>query len=79
MYLAAVSDAESQLQQAEKDNAKSYAAYEYYAAESYVDKAREEASEGHYEDAVEYASRAEALAKRARQRAGYQSASEGGR
>jgi len=48
MYLHEVSDAETQVEKAEADNGKIFATYEYYAAASCLEKAKEEASEGHY-------------------------------
>lgn len=70
MYLVEVSDAETELEHAEEGNAKAYAAYEYYVAASYISKAKEEASEGHYEDALHLATQAQVMAKKAKQRAG---------
>lgn len=53
------------LAQVRTENARFYAPYEYYAAHAYLEKAREEALEGGYEDAVRFARRAARLGQRA--------------
>lgn len=69
MYLADVGDAEDQLKAAEERNARTFAAYEFYSAEVYLEKAHEEASEGHYEEAVRFARNAREFAQQAERRA----------
>lgn len=68
-YLSDVGDAEEQLAAAEQRNARTFAAYEYFAAEVYLEKAREEAGEGHYEEAIRFARNAREFARQAERRA----------
>ena len=60
--------AEKIVAQARAENADYYAPYELYFAEAQLAKAREEAAEGHYEDALEMVSTAEAYGRRALER-----------
>lgn len=69
LYTANVISAGSTVAEAEEAHADLRAPYEFYAAREYLLKAREEASEGHYEAAVRYAGHAVELAQRARDRA----------
>lgn len=59
----------SAVAQAETAGAADRAPYEYYAALSYLEKAREENGEGHYDAAIRYAQRAHDLGNRALRRA----------
>lgn len=54
------------VEEAEQAGAAERAPYEYYLAREYLDKAREEASEANYQDAVELAERARELGENAR-------------
>ena len=67
-YALDASSAEKIVAQARAENADYYAPYELYFAEAQLAKAREEASEGHYEDALEMVSTAEAYGRRALER-----------
>ena len=69
LYTANIISAGSTVAEAEEAHADLRAPYEFYAAREYLLKAREEASEGHYEAAVRYAGRAHELGQRARDRA----------
>ncbi len=69
LYTANVISAGSAVAEAEEAHADLRAPYEFYGAREYLLKAREEASEGHYEAAVRYAGRAHELGERARDRA----------
>jgi len=63
VYTARVMAASNRLDAARDDNARWYAPYEFQMAESHLDKAREEAAEASYEEAVRYARAAEAFAQ----------------
>ncbi|HKU39119.1 MAG TPA: DUF4398 domain-containing protein [Polyangiales bacterium] len=56
------------VEQARAENADYYAPYELYFAEAQLAKAREEAAEGHYEDALQMVGTAEAYGRRALER-----------
>lgn len=60
--------AEAIVAQARAENADYYAPFELYFAEAQLAKAREEAAEGHYEDALQMVSVAEAYGRRALER-----------
>ena len=60
--------AETIVAKARAENADYYAPYELYFAEAQLAKAREEAAEGHYEDALQMVSVAEAYGRRALER-----------
>jgi hypothetical protein len=64
-YSLEVDAADRAVAAARSGNAIYYAPYEIYFAEAHLAKAREEASKGAYEDAIDLASVAEAYAKRA--------------
>lgn len=64
-YAIDVSSAEDIVAEARAQNADYFAPYELYFAEAQLAKAREEAAEGHYEDALEMVSVAEAYGQRA--------------
>lgn len=65
LYVADMLEAETRLEDARAANARFYAPYEYYSADAYLEKAREEAAEGEYEDAVRFAKTASAFGQRA--------------
>jgi hypothetical protein len=67
-YAVDVHSAEDIVAKARAENADYYAPYELYFAEAQLAKAREEAAEGHYEDALEMVSVAEAYGRRALER-----------
>ncbi|MDD9970865.1 MAG: DUF4398 domain-containing protein [Myxococcales bacterium] len=67
LYVSDVLDAEQSLEQARVANARFHAPYEYHAADAYLEKAREEAAEGHYEDAIRFAQSSAHLSRRALQ------------
>jgi hypothetical protein len=67
-YALDASSAEKIVTQARAENADYYAPYELYFAEAQLAKAREEAAEGHYEDALQMVSTAEAYGRRALER-----------
>lgn len=64
-YTSNVIAAEGALEAARDGNARWQAAYEFYSAEIYLEKAREEAAEGQYEDAIRFADAATSYAQRA--------------
>ena len=61
--------AASVVAEAEEAHADERAPYEYYAALAYLEKAREENGEGHYDAAIRYAARARTFGGQARDRA----------
>lgn len=67
-YALDARSAEDIVKKARAENADYYAPYELHFAEAQLAKAREEASEGHYEDALEMVSVAEAYGRRALER-----------
>jgi hypothetical protein len=67
-YAVDAHSAEDIVAKARAENADYYAPYELYFAEAQLAKAREEAAEGHYEDALEMVSVAEAYGRRALER-----------
>jgi hypothetical protein len=68
-YTAEIISAESIVSEAEHADAATLSAYEYYLAREYLVKAREQASEASYEDAVHYAQEAHAAGALARDQA----------
>ena len=54
------------VEQARAANAAEHAPYEYFYAQSYLDKAREEAAEANYQDAIRFAERANEFGTKAR-------------
>jgi hypothetical protein len=58
--------ASSAVEQARVANAAEHAPYEFFIAQSYLDKAREEAAEANYQDAIRFAERANELGTKAR-------------
>lgn len=67
-YAVDAHSAETIVAKARAENADYYAPYELYFAEAQLTKAREEAAEGHYEDALQMVSVAEAYGRRALER-----------
>jgi hypothetical protein len=59
LYTMNVGSAARTVEEARLAEAPDNAPYEYYLAEAYLDKAREEAAEGQYQDARRFASVAE--------------------
>lgn len=77
LYAIQANSASSKLEEAEALGAAQYAAYEYYYARAHFEKARTEAAEADYSDAInlaeiaeEYAEKAIKLARDAHQGAG---------
>ena len=66
VYTADVISAGSVLAEAEAAGAAELSPYEFYAAREYLTKAREEASEAAYEDAIRFADEAGRLGRLAR-------------
>lgn len=64
-YTANMIAAQSALEAARDGNARWLAAYEFYSAQAHLEKAREEAAEGEYEDAIRFADVATSYAQRA--------------
>lgn len=65
-YTFNVIPASSAVEQARVANAAEHAPYEFFIAQSYLDKAREEAAEANYQDAIRFAERANELGTKAR-------------
>jgi hypothetical protein len=65
-YEAEIISAGSIVAEAEHADATEHSPYEYWAAREYLDKAREEAGGGSYEDAIHYAQEAHRYAVDAR-------------
>ncbi len=68
-YTAEIISAESIVSEAEQSDAAELSPYEYYLAREYLVKAREQASEASYEDAVHYAQEAHQAGALARDQA----------
>ncbi len=66
LYLVNISGAAGAVEEARAVGAPTQAPYEYYLAESHLQKAREEAAEANYQDAIHFASVAEENAVKAR-------------
>jgi Domain of unknown function (DUF4398) len=64
-YTLDVTDAERVVARARAENAGYYAPYDLYFAEAHLDKAREEAAQGRYEDAIRAAAVALSHGRRA--------------
>lgn len=67
-YAIDARSAEAIVTKARAENADYYAPYELHFAEAQLAKAREEAAQGHYEDALDMVSVAEAYGRRALER-----------
>lgn len=65
LYAANIAPASRAVERARQADAATYAPYELYLAEAHLHKAREEAGESAYQDAVDYARIAEEQADRA--------------
>lgn len=65
LYTANVAPASSSVEQARLAEAETRAPYEYYLAQAYLEKAREEAAEANYQDAIRFAEASEQNATRA--------------
>jgi len=66
LYTVNVVPASRSVTQAEEANAAEHAPYEYYFASEHLDKAREEAAEASYQDAIRFAEIAEEYGTKAR-------------
>lgn len=66
LYTFNIVPASQAVEQAREANAAEHAPYEYFYAQSYLDKAREEAAEANYQDAVRFAERANEFGTKAR-------------
>lgn len=66
LYTFNIIPAGSNVSQAREANAAEHAPYEYFYAQAYVDKAREESAEGNYQDAIRFAERANEFGSKAR-------------
>jgi hypothetical protein len=66
LYAMEIAAAERALEQAKTESARSYAPYELHYAEANLRKAKQEAAEASYEDAIRYADVAERYSHRAR-------------
>ncbi len=66
LYTFNIIPASQAVEQARAANAAEHAPYEYFYAQSYLDKAREEAAEANYQDAVRFAERANEFGTKAR-------------
>jgi len=65
LYAVDVNDAAERLEEAERLDAPKLAPYEYYSAKVRLDKAREEAAEANYGDAIDLAKESEAFSQKA--------------
>lgn len=65
-YTFNIAPASSAVEQAAEANAAEHAPYELFTARSYLDKAREEAAEANYQDAIRFAERANEYGTKAR-------------
>lgn len=66
LYTFNIIPASQAVEQAREANAAEHAPYEYFYAQSYLDKAREEAAEANYQDAIRFAERANEYGTKAR-------------
>ena len=66
IYTANIISASRAVEQAREARAAEHAPYEYYYAEANLEKAKEEAAEASYEDAVQFAEEAENFGLKAR-------------
>jgi len=76
LYTAEMTAAQAQVERARKEAARWYAPYEYYFAQAHLAKAREEAAEASYEEAIRFARTAGEFGERALQIARRRRASE---
>lgn len=66
LYTFNIIPASQAVEQARQANAAEHAPYEFHYARSYLDKAREEAAEANYQDAIRFAERASEFGTKAR-------------
>ena len=66
LYTFNIVPASQAVEQAREANAAEHAPYEYFYAQSYLDKARDEAAEANYQDTVHFAERANEFGTKAR-------------
>jgi hypothetical protein len=66
LYTFNIIPASQAVEQARQANAAEHAPYEYFYAQSNLDKAREEAAEANYQDAIRFAERANEFGTKAR-------------
>ena len=66
LYTFNIVPASQAVEQAAQANAAEHAPYEYFYARSYLDKAREEAAEANYQDALRFAETANEFGTKAR-------------
>ncbi len=66
LYTFNIIPASSAVEQAAQANAAEHAPYEYFTARTYLDKAREEAAEANYQDAIRFSERASEHGTKAR-------------
>ena len=66
LYTVNIAPASRMVEQAREANADEHAPYEYYYAEAHLRKAREEAAEASYQDAMRFAEVAEEYGLKAR-------------
>lgn len=67
VYTAELLSAERKFDEATEENARFHAPYEYYFAEAHLAKAREEAAEASYEEAIRFAKIAASFSVRAKE------------
>lgn len=66
LYTFNIIPASQAVEQARQANAAEHAPYEYFYAQENLDKAREEAAEANYQDAIRFAERANEFGTKAR-------------
>ncbi len=66
LYTVNIMSASQAVEQAKEADAAEHAPYEYYYADAMLKKAREEAADASYEDAIHYAEQAEEFGTKAR-------------
>lgn len=66
LYTFNIIPASQAVEQARQANAAEHAPYEFFYANSYLDKAREEQAEANYQDAIRFAERANEFGTKAR-------------
>lgn len=66
LYTVNIIGGGSAVEQARQANAAEHAPYEYFFSQAYADKAREEAAEANYQDAIRFAERAAEFGSKAR-------------
>ena len=66
LYTFNIIPASQAVEQARQANAAEHAPYEFFYAESYLEKAREEQAEANYQDAIRFSERANEFGTKAR-------------